>query len=112
MSLLTPATTERITWARVSDGFFVGSRSGDYVGCVERTPDGHFVGFDFRSTPVGRYASLPEAQRAVGGARASRPSSPPEPSARTQALWQGAASISGMIALGALAAAVLTTPLV
>jgi len=112
MSLLAPAATERVTWARVSEGFFVGSRSGDYVGCVERTPDGNFVGFDFRSTPVGRYASLAEAQRAVGGAQATRPLTSPEPSARTQMLWQGAASISGVLALGALAAAVLTTPLI
>lgn len=110
---LASAPTGRVTWAAVSDGFYVASRVGDYVGCVECTPDGHFVGFDFRSTPVGRYASLGEAQRAVGGAHGARPLLPsPEPSPRAQALWQTAAAISGVVALGALATAVLTTPLV
>lgn len=113
MSIIAPASPGRVTWARVSEGFFVASRAGDYVGCVESTPAGHFVGFDSRSTPVGRYMSLAEAQRAVFGAHAARPEAGAEPrSPRAQALWQTAATVSGVVALGALATAVLTTPLV
>jgi hypothetical protein len=78
---------------------------------VEATPDGHFVGFDSRSTPVGRYGSLAEAQRAVFTAHAVRPESGVELAA-AQVLWQTAATVSGVVALGALATAVLTTPLI
>lgn len=113
MSIIAPASPGRVTWASVSEGFFVASRAGDYVGCVECTPDGHFVGFDSRSTPVGRYADLAEAQRAVFRAHAAAPlRAAPEPSPRAQALWQTAAAVSGVVALGALATAILTTPLV
>ena len=106
MSVLAPVVAGRTTWAKVSDGLFVASRTGEYVGYVESTAAGHFVGFDFRSTPVGRYSTLAEAQRAVTGVHAS-PASP-----RVQSLWQTAAVCSGVIALGALTAAVLTTPVV
>ena len=112
MSIIAPASPGRVTWARVSEGFFVASRAGDYVGCVEATPDGHFVGFDSRSTPVGRYVSLAEAQRAVFTAHAVRPESGVESSPRAQVLWQTAATVSGVVALGALATAVLTTPMI
>jgi len=113
MTIIAPASTGRVTWARVSEGFFVASRAGDYVGCVEGTPDGHFVGFDSRSTPVGRYMTLVDAQRAVFGAHAARPEPGVESrSTRAQALWQAAATVSGIVALGALATAVFTTPLV
>ncbi|KXC05703.1 hypothetical protein [Microbacterium hominis] len=110
---LASAPTGRVTWAAVSDGFYVASRVGDYVGCVECTPDGHFVGFDFRSTPVGRYASLGEAQRAVGGAHEARPLAAEEKRSKSRR-WPGltAVGIGGVVALGALATAVLTTPLV
>ncbi len=113
MSILLPASTTRITWAKVSEGFHVASRAGDYVGCVESTPDGHFVGFDFRSTPVGRYSTLVDAQHAVGAARDTRPAVdvPPECS-RGEAVWQAAAALTGIVALGVLATAVLTTPIV
>lgn len=112
MSILAPASAARVTWATVSDGFFVASRAGDYVGCVESTSDGHFVGFDFRSTPVGRYATLAEAQQSVGAAHgAHRLEEPPE-SPRAEAMWQAAAALTGIVALGVLATAVLTTPIV
>ncbi|MBF4562205.1 peptide ABC transporter permease [Microbacterium sp. VKM Ac-2870] len=113
MSILATASTTRVTWANVSDGFSVASRAGDYVGCVESTPDGHFVGFDFRSTPVGRYATLAEAQRSVGAAHGKRPvlDAPPH-SPRAEAMWQTAATLTGAVALGVLATAVLTTPIV
>lgn len=97
----------RVTWARVESGFHVASRAGEYVGYAERTGDGHFVGFDGRSTPVGRYPTLAAAQRAVETAPSA---SVPVLSPRTEAGFHFAAAISGMIALGAFVAAVLTLP--
>ena len=66
-SVLPPRTIggARVTWVRVESGFHVASRAGEYVGYTERTGDGHFVGFDGRSTPVGRYTTLADAERAV-----------------------------------------------
>jgi len=55
----------RATWARVESGFHVASRAGEFVGYVDQTADGAFLAFDGRSTPVGRYDTLKEAQRAV-----------------------------------------------
>lgn len=55
----------RATWARVESGFHVASRAGEFVGYVDQTADGAFLAFDGRSTPVGRYDTLKDAQRAV-----------------------------------------------
>jgi hypothetical protein len=96
----------RVTWARVESGFH-GLAGGEYVGYAERTRDGHFVGFDGRSTPVGRYPTLAAAQRAVETAPAA---SEPMMSPRAEAGFHLAATISGMVALGAFVAAVLTLP--
>ena len=78
-----------------------------WVKHAERTRDGHFVGFDGRSTPVGRYPTLAAAQRAVETAPAA---SEPRMSPRAEAGFHLAAAISGMVALGAFVAAVLTLP--
>jgi hypothetical protein len=107
MTSILPALRPRVTWAAVEDGFHVASREGEFVGFAERTPDGHFVGFDGRSTPVGRYESLDEAQRAVEDAPAGGESAM---SPRTEVGMQAAATISGMVALGALAVAMVTLP--
>ncbi len=63
-----PGAAGRITWARVDEGFHVASRAGAYVGFAERTESGDFLGFDGRSTRVGRFATLAQAQRAVEAA--------------------------------------------
>ena len=55
----------RATWAHVESGFHVASRAGEFLGYVERSRAGSFLAFDGRSTPVGRYDSLKDAQRAV-----------------------------------------------
>lgn len=55
----------RPTWARVDSGFYVASRDGEFVGSVDRSPDGSYLAFDSRSTPVGRYDTLEAAQRAA-----------------------------------------------
>lgn len=105
MTSLLPARIERgrVTWVRVEEGFHVASRAGEFVGFAESTADGHIVGFDSRSTPVGRYESLIDAQRAVETA----PIATEAPlSRRTEGAFQAAATVAGMVALSALAVAV------
>lgn len=112
MTSVLPArlSTTRVTWAAVEEGFHVASRSGEYVGYVERTGDGHHVGFDGCSTPVGRYATLGDAQRAVESAPVNE--GEPTLSPRAQGAFQAAAALSGVVAIGTLAAAVFTLPIV
>ncbi|WP_431804383.1 peptide ABC transporter permease [Microbacterium sp. bgisy203] len=107
--LPTRAAASHVTWAAVEPGFHVASRDGEYVGYAERTVDGHFVGFDGRSTPVGRYISLAEAQRAVESAPANEDQ--PVLSRRAQGAFQAAAALSGIVAIGTFAAAVFTLPM-
>lgn len=104
------AERERVTWVRVENGFHVASRAGEFVGFAELTHDGHVVGFDGRSTPVGRYETLMDAQRAVESTPARSDDGAPSMSSRRQNLFQGAATVAGLVALGALGAAVLTLP--
>lgn len=109
-SVLPPRTaTAHVTWAAVEPGFHVASRAGEYVGYAERTADGHFVGFDGRSTPVGRYISLAEAQSAVETAPANEED--PVLSPRVEGAFQAAAALSGVVAIGTFAAAVFTLPM-
>lgn len=100
------AVSERVTWVRVESGFHVASRAGEFVGFAERTPDGHVVGFDGRSTPVGRYETLEAAQRAVETA----PATAPTRTAAREDLLQGAATVTGLLALATLAFAAMSFP--
>lgn len=63
--VVTRVNPDAITWSKVDTDFYVASRAGEYVGSVDSTADGHFIGFDATSTPIGRYVDLKEAQRAV-----------------------------------------------
>lgn len=54
-----------VLWACVEDGFHVGSRGGDFLGYVDRQPDGSHRAFDARSASLGDYASMGEATSAV-----------------------------------------------
>lgn len=60
-------TDERIdvTWARVDDGFYVGSRPGVFLGCVDARPDGMFVAMDVHTQPLGTFSDLRAAMRRV-----------------------------------------------
>lgn len=62
-------TTDRpgagVVWARVEDGFHVGSRKGVFLGYIDRQADGAFLAFDGRSRIVGRFAALTAAMAAV-----------------------------------------------
>ncbi|MFJ6651431.1 hypothetical protein ACIQLJ_01375 [Microbacterium sp. NPDC091313] len=57
-----------VVWARVEDGFHVGSRDGNFLGYIERAADGYFDACDMRSRPVGRFPTLVSAMSALSGA--------------------------------------------
>lgn len=107
IAILPALRAERVTWAPVASVLHVASRAGEYVGYAEQTADGHFVGFDGRSTPVGRYETLADAKRAVESATSDAET---VRSPRVHASAHAAAAVSGIVALGTLAAAVLTMP--
>ncbi|AOX46071.1 MULTISPECIES: hypothetical protein [unclassified Microbacterium] len=54
-----------VVWARVEDGFHVGSRNGAFLGYIDRQADGGFLAFDGRSRVVGRFDALTAAMAAV-----------------------------------------------
>lgn len=94
LDALVPA---RPTWARVDTDFYVASRDGEFVGYVDRAADGTYIAFDGRSTPVGRYDDLRDAQRAAEGV-----TSPAQARKRrrvTRAL-QKTAAVTGVVAGG------------
>lgn len=55
----------RAVWARVDDGFYVGSRGGDFLGYVDRRDDGRFVAADLHSHPLGVFDDLASARSSV-----------------------------------------------
>lgn len=90
------------TWAKVDTGFHVASRAGAFVGTVDENADGTFVASDARSTPIGRYLTLKDAQRAVDdvarGVTWARPT-------RSVRMAQSVAVFCGVIAAGLFAGA-------
>jgi len=54
-----------VLWACVEEGFHVGSRDGEFLGYVDRQPDGHYLAFDARSHRIGEFSALHEATTAV-----------------------------------------------
>ena len=94
-----------VRWAEVQPGFRVGTRDGEYLGFIESTAHGTFVAVDGYSTPVGRYYSLREAQRALlevkrMGTRPSRASA--ELMARRLATSSGLVAATLMLSAGAM----------
>lgn len=61
----TDRPTAGVVWARVEDGFHVGSRRGVFLGYIDRQPDGGFLAVDGRSRVVGRFRALTAAMAAV-----------------------------------------------
>jgi hypothetical protein len=76
----------------------VASRDGEFLGYVDRAADGSFLAFDGRSTPVGRYDSLRDAQRAVTTVPAAVPASTSRRRARRA--FERAAAVTGIVAGG------------
>ncbi|MFL0564491.1 hypothetical protein ACH0CG_01950 [Microbacterium sp. 179-I 1D1 NHS] len=60
-------------WARVEDGFHVGSRDGNFLGYIERRTDGRYAAFDMRSALIGTFADLVSAMRTLSSAPTSAP---------------------------------------
>ena len=58
-------TGNGIVWARVEDGFHVGSRTGEFVGYIDRQPDGRYLAYDSRSACAGSFSDLTTAMRAL-----------------------------------------------
>ena len=100
-----PLISSAVRWNEVQPGFRIGTHRGEYLGFIESTAYGTFVAVDGSSTPVGRYDSLREAQRAVlevkrmgtGRSRASA-----ELMARRLATSSGLVAATLMLSAGAL----------
>ena len=100
-----PLTSRTVRWHEVEPGFRVGTHNSEYLGVIESTAYGTFVAVDGYSTPVGRYYSLREAQRALlevkrMGTRRSRASA--ELMARRLATSSGVVAATLMLSAGAL----------
>jgi hypothetical protein len=101
-----PLISPAVRWNEVEPGFRVGTtRDGEHLGYIESTAYGTFVAVDGYSTPVGRYYSLREAQRALlevkrVGTRRSRASA--ELMARRLATSSGLVAATLMLSAGAL----------
>lgn len=54
-----------VVWSLVEDGFHVGSRNGEFLGYIERQPDRTYLACDLYSRPVGSFADLAAAMRAI-----------------------------------------------
>ncbi|MDU0367057.1 hypothetical protein AB0O16_04595 [Microbacterium sp. NPDC089180] len=54
-----------VIWARVEEGFHVGSRKGMFLGYIDRQADGGYLAFDGSSRVVGRFRTLTAAMAAV-----------------------------------------------
>ncbi|TQJ29640.1 hypothetical protein FBY39_0083 [Microbacterium sp. SLBN-146] len=61
-------------WARVDEGFYVGSHNGTFLGCIEVLSDGRFAALDAHTRPLSTHTRLDEAMHAVAstGADGSR----------------------------------------
>ena len=100
-----PLISPAVRWNEIEPGFRVGTRDGEYLGFVESTAYGTFVAVDGYSTPVGRYYSLREAQRAllqVKRMSTSRSRASAELMARRLATSSGLVAATLMLSAGAL----------
>ena len=100
-SLMSPA----VRWNEVQPGFRVGTHHGEHLGFIESTAHGTFVAVDGYSTPVGRYYSLREAQRALLQVKrmgTSRSRASADLMARRLATSSGLVAATLMLSAGAL----------
>lgn len=63
------SSSSDVLWACVEEGFHVGSRGGDFLGYVDRQPDGRYSAFDARSQTLGSFATLEEATSTVSSSQ-------------------------------------------
>lgn len=57
-----------VVWARVEEGFHVGSRNGAFLGYLDREADGSYLAYDGRSRLVGRFPALVAGMAAITSA--------------------------------------------
>ncbi|MEJ6489705.1 hypothetical protein PQI23_08220 [Leucobacter sp. USCH14] len=65
MSVSTNRLAGAITWARIEDDFFVGSRDGEFLGFIDVEESGLYVVCDQFSRPIGQYSELDGAMAAL-----------------------------------------------
>lgn len=58
-----------MTWSQVDEGFYIGSRFGDFVGYIDRGHDGAYTAFDLSSGVVGTFEVLNQAMAALAEVR-------------------------------------------
>jgi hypothetical protein len=71
--MTTPRPGTGVIWARVEEGFHVGSRHGEFLGYIDRQSDGRYLAFDSFSRVVGRFDGLVAAMSAVTDAPGRAP---------------------------------------
>jgi hypothetical protein len=54
-----------VIWSRVEDGFYVGSKDGNFLGYVDQQRDHIYAAFDAHSRFAGTFSDLPSAMHAV-----------------------------------------------
>jgi len=59
--------TEHAVWSKVEDGFYAGSRLGEFIGYIEREADGSYIASNGYSRRIGAFSSLSSAMRAIDG---------------------------------------------
>jgi len=72
-----PRAGAGVVWARVEDGFHVGSRVGEFVGYIDRQRDGRYLAYDSRSQRIGAFTELTGAMRALSDPPAATEDRPP-----------------------------------
>lgn len=70
MSVMLNRPAHAITWARIEDDFFVGSRDGEFLGFIDVEESGRYVVCDQFSCPIGQYDELDAAMTALSAASA------------------------------------------
>lgn len=54
-----------VTWTRIEEGFYVGSRRGDFTGYIDRLPNEGYIAFNAFSQGIGSYPDRESAMTAV-----------------------------------------------
>ncbi|MGW9022362.1 hypothetical protein ACWGOE_12845 [Leucobacter chromiiresistens] len=65
MSVTTSGLPGAVTWARIEDDFFVGSRDGEFLGFIDVESSGMYVVCNQFSRPIGQFAELDGAMAAL-----------------------------------------------
>lgn len=75
MSTISPPNTD-VVWAQVEDGFYVGSRHGEFLGYVDVETETRHIVCNMYSQQVGEFTSLAEAMHALEAMNRSEEGAP------------------------------------